>query len=545
MEINKRDRIELKSYFVNNSIPTESNFADFIDAVLNQKEDGIVKLPGNPLGIEAAGDAVSQKKTINFYEQFTDPDPSWVFSLKPRSDPDKPATAREGFSISDAAGNSRLFIDRATGSVGIGTINPEEVLEVNGRIKSNALTIGTWPADAGYVFFGTNALDQKATQNYGLKQGASGADAGRTFLNSSVDIRFRINDADKMTLANDGSVGIGTATPAARLHVAGGPLRLDANQEILFAENGQFRSRDNNHRILFRRSENILELREFGDILFSSGATAGQSTARVIVKNSGNVGIGDLTPVERLDVNGRIKAGRLTIGNWPPNANYVFFGTNALNQASSTNYALLQEAAGAGMGRTFLNSTIDIRFRINNADKMTLAANGNVGIGTTNPTATLHVMGTVRGNQAGALRIQSNYGYVDVGPKNTGYCHFYTDRVKFYFNKPTYATGGFFTYSTREVKKDIRYLSDQEEDRVLDSLADVKLAMYRYKDHQLGDKIHMGLIAEEAPKAVVSDGGRSIDLYDYISYGITALKALRRRLDRLEARLNASEASGN
>ena len=52
MELTTRDRTELKSYFVKNAIPTESNFSDFVDAVLNQKDDGIVKPPGNPLSIE-------------------------------------------------------------------------------------------------------------------------------------------------------------------------------------------------------------------------------------------------------------------------------------------------------------------------------------------------------------------------------------------------------------------------------------------------------------------------------------------------------------
>lgn len=41
-----------------------------------------------------------------------------------------------------------------------------------------------------------------------------------------------------------------------------------------------------------------------------------------------------------------------------------------------------------------------------------------------------------------ALRVQTSYGYVDVGPKNTGWCHFYTDRSKYYFNKEVRVNSG-------------------------------------------------------------------------------------------------------
>jgi hypothetical protein len=47
----------------------------------------------------------------------------------------------------------------------------------------------------------------------------------------------------------------------------------------------------------------------------------------------------------------------------------------------------------------------------------------------------LEVKGSVRGNQSGALRVDTGNGYVDVGPKNTSWSHFYTDREKYYFNK--------------------------------------------------------------------------------------------------------------
>ncbi len=124
MEVDTKNRTELKSYFVRNSIPTEGNFAELIDAMLNQREDGMVKLAGEPLSIEGSGDDTSQKQLIALYRNFADVVPSWVLSLNPHRDPRDPATGRPGFNIGDGEGNSRFFIDRDTGNVGIGTMEP-------------------------------------------------------------------------------------------------------------------------------------------------------------------------------------------------------------------------------------------------------------------------------------------------------------------------------------------------------------------------------------------------------------------------------------
>jgi hypothetical protein len=69
---------------------------------------------------------------------------------------------------------------------------------------------------------------------------------------------------------------------------------------------------------------------------------------------------------------------------------------------------------------------------------------GKVGIGTNNPQELLHINGAIRGYDSieGMLRINTGHGFLDIGPKNTGYSHFYTDRSKFYFNKPIYVNSG-------------------------------------------------------------------------------------------------------
>ncbi|MBV8573692.1 MAG: hypothetical protein JOZ58_01450, partial [Acetobacteraceae bacterium] len=169
----KKPRATLKSYFVKNAIPTEGQFAQFIDSGLNQRDDGLVKATGDPLSIEAAGDDTSFKKALSFYSSFTDPTPAWTVSLRPRATPADPLSGRPGLSIDDGAGNSRLSVDSATGRVGVGVVAPGEALDVAGRVKASGLTIGPWPPNANYLFIGANSLDQNAVGNYALLQGSA------------------------------------------------------------------------------------------------------------------------------------------------------------------------------------------------------------------------------------------------------------------------------------------------------------------------------------------------------------------------------------
>jgi hypothetical protein len=132
---------------------------------------------------------------------------------------------------------------------------------------------------------------------------------------------------------------------------------------------------------------------------------AAGSSRLCIDGETGRVGIGTTIPSEPLEVNGRLKAGDLSIGPWPANpAGYVFVGasTNTLNQASAANYALLQGLAD-GPGRTFLNSPVAIHFRITNVDKMVMTSKGDLGIGTDSPQAKLEVRG-------GAIMPSAGYG---------------------------------------------------------------------------------------------------------------------------------------
>ncbi len=284
MEINTRNRSELKSYFVRNAIPTEGNFADLIDGMLNLKDDGIVKQSDSPLSLEAAGaNETSEKSVIHFYQDFDSNTADWVFNLNPQVTVGDDTVARPGFNIADGARNSRLFIDQETGRVGLGTLEPNQELhivaegpnadlrlqqagqeptdlfsganqaglwsygnkallfgtnkterlritsdgnvgigtttpatklDVNGNVKSGALTIGPWPASSSaYVFFGTNTLNQSNHDNYALLQESkSGSGRGRTFLNSPVDIQFRIKNSSKMVLNSQGNLSFGATT---------------------------------------------------------------------------------------------------------------------------------------------------------------------------------------------------------------------------------------------------------------------------------------------------------------------------------------------
>jgi cytoskeletal protein CcmA (bactofilin family) len=146
-----KNRADLKSYFVKNAIPTEGNFADLVDSQLNQTDDGVFKAPGEPLAVVAAsGD---QKRALRLYGNYP-ANPDWFISLNPAQDPANPASSRPGFGVADGAGRTRLFIDTATGRVGIGTNNPQQQLDVAGSLKVDGAITANSATIAGSVSVG-------------------------------------------------------------------------------------------------------------------------------------------------------------------------------------------------------------------------------------------------------------------------------------------------------------------------------------------------------------------------------------------------------
>lgn len=203
-----------------------------------------------------------------------------------------------------------------------------------------------------------------------------------------------IGDEDGDTVTVEGSILTGHSSGRLKINAPidiTGSLSVTSGSEILFQDNGQIRSLDNNHRILFRHSENKLEFREYGDIIFSPGATAGAETAKAVMSNNGNVGIGTTNPRKRFDVVGPIDDWQAVFGN-----------------------AGIWSGTGGGWNRAVLGAfsdTFDLTLNTNGVDRLVVKDNtGNVGVGTSTPLSRLHSVasGGFGGENADGVSLGNN-----------------------------------------------------------------------------------------------------------------------------------------
>ncbi|GJQ58664.1 MAG: hypothetical protein D8M57_17925 [Candidatus Scalindua sp. AMX11] len=170
---------------------------------------------------------------------------------------------------------------------------------------------------------------------------------------------------------NAGRVGIGTPAPG---------KKLDVTERI------RIRNGVGSAGIWY--SDGIIE-RQFAGVHTHSATGTNQrwgvwnnSAWRFIVQGNGNVGVGTITPVERLHVNGNIQANTAFMGTGGHGSAYAHFSHP--NYKGAGRYALLQHGTA---GHTYLNSvgTGDLYFRNDNVTLMTILDNGRCGLGTTAP----------------------------------------------------------------------------------------------------------------------------------------------------------------
>ena len=228
----KTSRATLKSYFKKNAIPKERDFADLIDSLVHQTDDGIAKPDGEPLSLQPDARDGGDKKLVNFYKSFADPKPAWTLSLSP--------AGRPGWSLGDGDRNSKLFVEDGSGRVGLGTTAPVSLLHLRRDVAGGLGPVLSLGNGAGKPGAGA-AIDFSGFDNPGQPGSVrlQSIDDGNFSSHLVISSRrpgardnplveaLRVGSGGNLQVA--GSVGLGVAQPRSALDTGRGLLSGAAN----------------------------------------------------------------------------------------------------------------------------------------------------------------------------------------------------------------------------------------------------------------------------------------------------------------------------
>ena len=257
-----------------------------------------------------------------------------------------------------------LYVDHTNQRVGIGTDSPGYKLDVAGAAQIQAAT-------SAYLTFEQSSNQYQAAIN----------SSNHLVLQAAFNNQVIFKDGGATNMVIDGTtsnVGIGTTSPTSKLHVIG-DTRIEGDLTV----NGTYTQIDTDVNTTEQwlvtndgtgpaavinqlGSQDIFDVQDDGTSVF-------------YIEDGGNVGIGTTTPNEKLEVDGNIRlanSGKLYL--WQSHdANYLQYYRWELN-SSLTAYI-----NNSGSGGVALKTAGNTRLHIDNS--------GNVGIGTTSPTAKLHI----------------------------------------------------------------------------------------------------------------------------------------------------------
>lgn len=368
--------------------------------------------------------------------------------------------------IGGAVGGSTVMtIDPATGFVGIGTATPIRPVSIENTVR-RMLYLHNSGNSAALIKF-TN-FDSGTADGDGFDIGLSDTEEAQIRNYGNTDLSLWTNGTERVTIANDGEVGINETSPSDLLHIDGGNnngLRISGptNPTLTFFENAKgdanivadirwdaLDSGDANQE--YGRIRLIAKLdnagAEEGSIQFRLADGAGGFANTVIFNGGGNVGIGTAAPATLLHMYSAANA-----------ANILSIDITGLGNAETSELNLLSDGTGAaalggaptkGWGMiTYSNAHAtaalrnDLAFRYWNGsgwlDVLYLQNNGDVGINDISPSYLLDVNGT--GRYTGNLLLDS---YLGIGATALYHLYMNISRDGNYaaYIKNTHATAG-------------------------------------------------------------------------------------------------------
>ena len=312
-------RAVLKTYFETGDVPTEEQFCNLIDSFISRIDDGVyiyevspdekrfgvgIEEPSYPLGVQSFG-------TFDGLISLHDPKGTaeWLMNMLPDTAPDRGLNFEQQTA---KGGITRLFLNGGTGNVGMGTLEPDEKLQledssptgITGLKLLNVATVGNQGWAIGH-----------------LQDSLTERDGGLVFNECGPD-------EERMIIAPGGNVGVNEKIPDTQFHVSRpisdpnavislvegtgislvGPItdNLAFDFDSIQARHGEFVGTTLN---LETTALNLQPLG--GDVVIHSDAAIVESQ-KVFIGDDASVGIGTLTPDEKLCVEGAVKLGDTT-----------------------------------------------------------------------------------------------------------------------------------------------------------------------------------------------------------------------------------------
>ncbi len=454
-----------------------------------------------------------------------------------------------------ATDNSRLYFDKSKGAFRAGSVDNAQWNTANSGNQSAAFGSNTQASGNGSFAAGIGTTAESLGQAaFGLYNTPSTGDSGNYV---STDPLFvigngtdAVNTSNAVEVLKDGSTTINGGTTINGVATVNGTAVVNSSTPslILNSTNSQlsvidFQDLTNSRIQMYYNPPNDL----------FSIYHAGKGADVFSIEPSGDVGLGTTTPLSKLHIEATDDTGDIRLEDTNP---YV----DLIGETSSANSGLTFREVVAGhtikYGELYHRGTDNTIILDNSGNGITEVAvkNGQVGIGTDNPSYTLHVL---HGNGAGSNGLAISDGSAPWSLYENAASAFslqlyFGGQLRGSFNR---ISGTYSAISDASKKTNITHLDGKE---ILKKIKKLQARSYNFTTQE-DSKLYYGFLAQEVeklfPSAVAYDVDSNTRTLDYSLFGVLAVSAIKeqqkiidkqqkdyeallKRVEALEAKVN-------